>query len=152
MYFSTVLDSLLISGKSIPSPWRLNRSIQRFFVHLKGAFSKNEDYSQPLGLYFFYVSELRLKPASFLLGRLTFSSPRSFFPIMATTADEMAVQCGALSFGQLFLMNHHRKRDSCAVPCCAFKACAAPIMIKSFGFHSFAVFSSLPAFFHYQWC
>lgn len=66
----------------------------------------------------------------FLLGRHTFSLP-SFFPITATTPDEMVVQCGALSFGQLFLMNHHRKRDSCAEPCCAVNACAAPIMIKS---------------------
>lgn len=67
----------------------------------------------------------------FLLGRHTFSSLPSFFPITATTPDEMVVQCGALSFGQLFLMNHHRKRDSCAEPCCAVNACAAPIMIKS---------------------
>lgn len=148
MYFSTVLDSLLISQKStLPTSATAQQQSAPFVSTSKEHFWE-WDYSHAFGLYFFYVSELSLKSASLLLGRLTFSSLPSFFPITATTAaDEMAVKCVALSFGQLFLMNHHRRRDSCAVPCCAFNACTAPIMIKSFGFHSFIVFSSFPAFF-----
>lgn len=100
----------------------------------------------------FYVSELGLKSASFLLGRLTFSSLPIFFPITATiTADEMVVQCVVLSFGQIFLMNHHRRRDSCAVSYCAFNACAAPVMIV-FYISFIYCFQQLFSLFHYLWC
>lgn len=121
--------------RSLFQPQRLYRSSQLFLCPPQRSISENEIILTLLD-YTFYFSVLSVKPASFLLGRLPFSLP-SFFPITATTAaDEMAVQCVALSFGQLFLMNHHRRRDSCAVPCCAYNACTAPIMIKSFGFHS----------------
>lgn len=72
-----------------------------------------------------------MKSASFLIreGNLLLPLP-SLFPITVTAADEMAVQHGGLSFGQLFLMKHCGEKDNCAVPCCVCNICMGTIVLS----------------------
>lgn len=145
MYFSTV-DSLLISRKSaLPTSATVQQQSASFVSTSKEHFWE-WDYSHAFGLYFlcfgveFEVSLLPIREAYLLL--------------TAKLLPNYSNYCWWWNGGEMrglviwpVILNHHKRRDSCAVPWCAFNAGTASIMIKSFGFCSFIVFSSFPVFF-----
>lgn len=111
----------------MPPSWPLNAATGAFCVPPQTGISVLQLILRHLDYIFIFRTGAWSRPPS-LLGRVTFFSLPSLFPITVTTADEMAVQHGDLSFGQLFLMKHHREKDNCAVPCCVCNICTGTIV------------------------